>query len=378
MTSHRLPFLSFTVAKLAPPCALATSALLALVAALARKACSAFTVLLGLVVCLSTATAATTDDEKPLAASSAATRSTAEALSGVISSAILGSGVVFRIRLGEAESVDPYMPQGQLLRGLAASEPSPWSLWATPVYTRLDNNIAPLLSDGSVKLLLAGVEYNQDDELIVGLSITRDWADITSTERQPGRADARSSITGTGYTVGPYMVYMLSPAWMLDVSSGFGRNDLESVSDTRAVSQPKDDRSFVSLGFTYMNAVSSRVMFTGKASLSHSRDDIAPFRIVAANGSVSTSQGSLTKLTQGRLGGQLSYEMGSLTPFAGAYVIGNDFSVRSTSALKPKEYSSTVQGVVGVNASSGPIYGAIAYQAERGRDQFRLYAGIRY
>ena len=320
--------------------------------------------------------AASDRENEPLAASAAATRSTAEALSGVISSAILGGGVVFRIRLGEAETGEP--PKHGPLRGLAASEPSPWSLWATPVYTRVDNNIAPLLSDGSVKLLLAGLEYNQDDELIMGVSITGDWADITSTERQPGRADARSSITGKGYTVGPYMVYMLSPAWMLDVSSGFGRNDLESVTDTRSVSRPRDDRSFVSAGLTYMHAVSRRVMFTGKASLSHSRDDIAPFSIVAANGTVSTSQGSLTKLNQGRVGGQLSYQMGSLTPFAGAYLIGNDFSVRSTSTLKPKEYSSTVQGVLGINASSGPVYGAIAYQAERGRDQFRIYAGIRY
>jgi hypothetical protein len=235
-----------------------------------------------------------------------------------------------------------------------------------------------LLSDGSVKLLLAGVEYNRDDEWIVGLSVTRDWADITATEQQPPAADVRSAVTGKGYTVGPYMVYMLSPAWMLDVSSGFGRNDLESITDTRSVSRPRDDRSFVSAGLTYMHAVSSRVMFTGKASLSHSRDDIAPFSIVAANGTTTTSQGSLTKLNQGRVGGQLSYQMGSLTPFAGAYLIGNDFSVRSTSTLKPKEYSSTVQGVLGVNASSGPVYGAIAYQAERGRDQFRIYAGIRY
>jgi hypothetical protein len=317
------------------------------------------------------------EESKPLAASAAVTRSTAEALSGVISSAIMGSGVVFRIRLGEADT--PTQQAGQLLRGLAASEPSPWSLWATPVYTRVDNNIAPLLSDGSVKLLLAGLEYNQDDEMIMGISITRDWADITSTELGAGNSVvARSGITGTGYTIGPYVVYVLNPAWMLDISSGFGRNDLKSVTNTRAVSQPQDDRSFVSLGATYMKSLTSRAMFTGKLSLSHSRDDIAPFTITEANGAVSTSRGSYIELTQLRGGGQISYQMGSFTPFAGAYLIGNDFSVRSVTTLKPKEYSSTVQGVVGVNASSGPVYGAIAYQAERGRDQFRIYAGIRY
>lgn len=336
-----------------------------------------FSTTLAAVVMASTSIASAEDQEgEPIAASAAATRSTADAVSGVISSAVMGSAMVFRIRLGHTPM--PELPRGEMLRGLAASEPSPWSLWATPVYTQVDNKIAPLLSDGSVKLLLAGLEYNQDDEMIMGISITRDWADITSTERVAGRADARSTITGKGYTLGPYVVYLLSPSWMVDVSSGVGRNDLKSVSDTRSVSEPRDDRSFVSLGATYMNPVSARVMFTGKASVSHSRDDIAPFSIVSSSGSVTNSRGSFTKLTQARLGGQLSYQRGSLTPFAGAYLIANDFSVRSVSNVKPREYSSTVQGVVGVNASSGPLYGAIAYQVERGRDQFRIYAGVRY
>ncbi|MEK9812785.1 MAG: hypothetical protein VW440_07060, partial [Bordetella sp.] len=64
--------------------------------------------------------------------------------------------------------------------------------------------------------------------------------------------------------------------------------------------------------------------------------------------------------------------------FIAVYQVSNDFSVTSTSAQKPREYSSVQQLQVGLNASSGPLYGAVAYQAERGRSQWRIYGGIRY
>lgn len=317
--------------------------------------------------------ASTTQEEaEGLNAGFAATRSTVEALSGVIGSAILGGGAMFRIRLGEADPAS--FPPGEVPRGMAASEPSPWSLWATPVYTRVDNKIEPLLSDGYVRLFLAGIEYNRDDQWIAGLSVTGDWADITAIERQPPAADVRSAVTGKGYTVGPYFVYVLTPAWMLDISSGIGTNKLTSRSDGGTESRLKDDRMFVSAGATYMNPINSRLMLTGKISLSYSRDDIGPF----VNSAGVSNPASLTELNQARLGGQLSYQMGNMSPFIGAYLIANDFSVRTTAALKPQEYSTTGQGVVGLNASSGPFYGAIAYQVERGRSQFRAYVGLRY
>lgn len=328
--------------------------------------------------CFSMVSHAGSRDEDPpsLAATSAATRSTAEALSAAIGSSFLGGGTVFRMQIGHTD--DPAVMSGEKLRGMAASEPSPWSIWATPVYTRVDNRIAPLLSEGSVKLLLAGIEYSRNDRFIVGLSVTGDKAAITSIERPQVGVESRSQVTGKGYTLGPYFVAVLSPSWMFDLSSGVGENKLESVASSGTRSEPKDERSFIAAGLTHMRPLTSRVIFTGKFGLSYSEDEISAFSVRSLNGSVSSNAGSLTKLTQSRLGGQFSYQAGALTPFVGAYVVANDFVVTTSSALKPKEYKTTAQGVLGLNFSQGPVYGAVVYQAERDRGQVRVYAGIRY
>jgi len=314
----------------------------------------------------------TQKETEGLTAGVAATRSTVEALSGVISSAVLGSGVMFRVRI--AEGKEHTFPSAELPRGIAASAPSPWSLWATPVLTRVDNQIAPLLSKGSVRLFLSGIEYNQDDRWIAGLSVTGDWADISAVERLPPAADARSTVKGNGYTVGPYLVYPLSPEWTIDFSSGIGSNKLTSRSDSGSVSRMRDDRFFVSVGATLLKQINTKLTFTGKLGISHSRDDIGPF--VSSTGV--SSPASLTELNQVRLGGQFSRQMGSFSPFFGAYLIANDFSVRTTASVRPQEYSSTAQAVAGLNTSYGPFFGSIAYQVERGRSQYRVYAGLRY
>jgi hypothetical protein len=229
-----------------------------------------------------------------------------------------------------------------------------------------------------VKLLLAGIEYNRNDRFIVGLSVTGDKVAITSIERPQVGVESRSQVAGKGYTLGPYFVAILSPSWMFDLSSGVGENRLESVASSGARSEPKDERSFIAAGLTHMRPLTSSVIFTGKFGLSYSEDEISPFSVRASNGVLSSNAGSFTKLTQSRLGGQFSYQAGALTPFVGVYVVANDFVVTTSSALKPKEYKTTAQGVLGLNFSQGPVYGAVVYQAERDRGQVRVYAGIRY
>jgi hypothetical protein len=229
-----------------------------------------------------------------------------------------------------------------------------------------------------VKLVLAGIEFNRDDRYIFGVSVTGDKAAITSIERPQTGIESRSQVNGTGYTVGPYFVAILTPSWMFDLSSGVGENRLETISASGARSEPKDDRSFIAAGLTYLRPMTSRIMFTGKFGLSYSEDDISPFSVRASDGSISSNAGSFTKLSQARLGGQFSYQAGTFTPFVGVYLVANDFSVTTSSAIKPQEYATTAQGVIGLNFSQGPLYGAVAYQAERDRGQVRVYAGIRY
>jgi len=308
---------------------------------------------------------------KPLSASTAATRTTLEALSGAVTGSFLGNFMGFRTQLGLNDST-PY-------RGMAASnDDSAWSLWATPVYSSVNNRIEPLLSEGSVSLVLAGLEYAYDEFTIMGVSLTRDWARVTSIERVPPAADRRSAIRGLGFTVAPYFAHQLSPEWLLDLSVGKGVNDLTSTQSDASVARPKDERSFASMGLTYIKPFAKAALFTGKATASLTRDAIDDFVSTLPSGASTPVDGSDARLRQLRLGGQVSYQMGSFSPFVGSYAIANNFTVVTDAPIKPREYARVVQWVAGVNASSGPIYGALAFQRERDRNQARIYVGFRY
>ena len=162
---------------------------------------------------------------KPISAGTSATRTTMEALSGAIIGSFFGGLSGLRMQLGENQHTP--------LRGMAASsDDSSWSVWATPVHSTVNNRIEPLLTEGSVSLLLAGLEYAYDDFTIMGVSFTRDWARVASIERVPPATDRRSEVRGLGYTIAPYLAHQLGPEWLIDVSLGKGVNDLAELNES--------------------------------------------------------------------------------------------------------------------------------------------------
>ncbi|NBO94233.1 MAG: hypothetical protein EBU79_00010 [Betaproteobacteria bacterium] len=312
-----------------------------------------------------------TQQAKPLSASTAATRTTMEALSGAISGSFLGGFSAFRMQLGQHDG----LPE----RGMsAAASESAWSVWATPVYSNINNRIEPLLTEGSVSLILAGLEYAYDEFTVMGVSVTRDWASVTSIERVPPVADRRSAVTGLGYTIAPYFAHQLGPEWLIDLSVGKGVNELKSTQADQSVARPNDARSFASLGATYFKPLNRGTIFTGKITASVTRDAIDDFVSTLPSGASTPVAGSDARLRQFKIGGQLSQQIGSFAPFFGAYGMANDFTVSTDAPIKPREYSRVVQWVAGVNASSGPFYGALALQRERDRNHARIYFGFRY
>lgn len=312
-----------------------------------------------------------TQQAKPLGAGTVATRNTVEAISGAISGAFLGGLNVFRFQIGENNE----LPE----RGMSASaSESAWSIWGTPVYSTVNNRIEPLLNEGSVSLLLVGLEYAYDEFTVFGLSVTRDWARLTSLERLPPAVDRQSSVRGLGYTFAPYFAHQLGPDWLIDFSVGKGVNELESRQADLSLAKPKDKRSFVSLGATYLKPLTNGNMFTGRITVSRTKDSIDDFVSTLPSGSANAVPGSEATLSQLKIGGQLSKQMGRVSPFVGVYGITNDFTVTTNAPVKPREYSEVLQWVAGINASSGPIYGALAFLRERDRNQARIYVGVRY
>ncbi len=288
-----------------------------------------------------------------------ATQATQSAISGAISN--FGSAGMFRVNLSAADG------SADIKRGAAAGdEGSPWTLWATPIVTQVNNRIDPITSKGSVGIVMLGLEHNQDDELIRGVILAFDQASLDT----PYNA---GTVKGNGYTVSPYIALPLSETWMLDASAGLGKNDLKTnISGTTA--SPKDDRSLVSIGLTKSQSTKNRWLVNTKLGYSYSRDEVGAY----TDSSGASTAASTSTLNQLKVGVHATYMADKLKPFVGVYSMFNDFSVSGGSATKPKEYSVTPQLQLGISPSAGPIYASVVAQIERDRSAIRAYFGYRY
>jgi len=297
-----------------------------------------------------------------------ATQATQSAIVSAVSS--FGGAGMFRIRLGDSGDGDsPNRPAlGLNQRGAAASgdSDSPWTLWATPVFNNVSNRISPVTSKGSVNLLLLGLEHNQDDELIRGVIVAFDQADITTPYNS-------GIVKGNGYTVSPYLAMPFAQSWILDASLGFGRNELKTnVSGTTAT--PSSERSLAAIGITHNHMTKTKWLISSKAGYSYARDEIASY----TDSSAASTAASSSTLGQIRIGVNSSYTGSKFKPFIGVYQHFNDFTVTGGSTTKPREYSTTPQLQLGLSPSSGPWYASLISVIERDRSAIRFYVGYRY
>ena len=297
-----------------------------------------------------------------------ASAATQSAITGTISS--LGATGVFRLRLSDVggEEYPSVASEGTGLRGLAASadSDSPWTLWATPVISSVSNRIAPATSKGSVNIVLLGLEHNQDDELIRGVILALDRADLDTPYNS-------GTVTGNGYTIAPYLAMPFADSWLLDASVGVGKMKLKTnVSNVTA--SPEDDRKLASIGVSNSFMTKTKWLVSSKAGYSFSSDEVGSYTDSAA----STTAASKTTLNQVKIGVQATYTAAKAKPFIAVYQFFNDFSVSGGSTTKPREYSSTPQLQLGISPSSGPWYASIVGQVERSRSSVRAYVGYRY
>lgn len=316
-----------------------------------------------------TAVSAQTNREyQGLAGGRSATQATQSAIGNAVSS--FGSAGMFRIKLGDSGEAD--LPArsafGLAQRGAAASgdSDSPWTLWATPVFNNISNRISPITSKGNVNIFMLGVEHNLDDELIRGVIVAFDNADITTPYNS-------GIVKGNGYTVSPYLAMPFAESWILDASVGVGRNELKTnVSGTTAT--PSSDRSLAAVGLTHNHITKTKWLISSKLGYSYAKDKIASY----SDSSAATTAASSSTLSQIRVGVNSTYTGSKLKPFIGLYQHVNDFSVSGGSSTKPREYTATPQLQLGLSPSSGPWYASLVGVAERDRSAIRFYFGYRH
>lgn len=310
--------------------------------------------------------------------SSAISRATSSVLSTAILSNMLGGAGIFRVKIGALEDCVANTPAcagekaGQGSPGLwrgggvaaSADSDSNWSIWFTPARSSFANNVQPFTSKGDVTLGLLGLEYNHEDRLIGGVALSVDRLNATTTYNG-------GKLTGGGVTVSPYMVYSINEAWLLDASFGVGRSNLDSQVGSVSGS-PSTDRFFSSVGVTHLRMFGKATVM-GKAAFNYFNDDIKAYQ----SSDLVVNDPLQTKLSQLKIGGQVSYDAKPFVPFFGVYQYFNNLK-SSAPDRSSQEHSSTWQFAAGLNASHGIFYGSLSYQVERDKNQFRFYGGVRF
>ncbi len=297
-----------------------------------------------------------------------ATQAPALAISGVLSSAA-GS----RAPGGTARV--PLFLNGET--GLSAgAAPVKWNVWGSLGQNNIAYSFQPARSSGRVNLVLGGIDYTFNNNVILGVAYTDDRTRI-GTEFNNG------SLSGNGYSIAPYIAVPFGRNWVFDASVGWGRNKLSQLDNSAAVAvtgNAVDARFFSSLAVSYAAQI-GKLQWTGKGMYLFSEDKVGQFTL--SNNTLVAA--STTRVTQLRLGGQLTYDMGGgVAPYAGlTYIRDLQSPVQPvTAGLTPANDRDAWQLALGaVFYSKGPLSGGVQYSQDFSRKEVKnnlLMANIAY
>ena len=292
---------------------------------------------------------------------------TAGGIAGVVGGFALGGAG------GSSAGLDAkrYALTGSNTGAAGAPATAPWNVWFATSYNKVGYGFAPLAANGHVNVFVGGVDYTFDNNMIAGVALSYD---NTSVGLNSG------SMTGTGYTVSPYLGVPITRTLAFDATIGFGRTTIDT-SSLGVTGSSKDDRTVGAVGLTYRESYNEWT-FTGRGSILSVHDKLGAYTL--SNGGL-VGDGTVN-ITQARLMAQAGYSMGNFTPFAGITLvydisapdqqpIGGVAAANDRSAYVPS---------VGIRfKADNNVYGAVQYSTEQGRsevknNQLLFNIGIRF
>ena len=221
-----------------------------------------------------------------------------------------------------------------------------YGIWGSYSYSDFDNDFISTAFDGHRHNVLAGVDISPWENTVVGIAFGYETSDI---DTRFNRGNQESD----GFTIAPYIGYLLTDNWSVDAAVGYSSVDFDQhrtdpATGVRITSSPDADRWFGTLnvnGFTSWN----NWLFGGRLGILHARNIQGSF--VESNGAITPEITS--KLGQWNVGGDVAYSFNQFEPFA-RLVYERDFSMTEIAI-----------------AGGGP-------QPSNDRDNFVFGAGIRY
>ena len=258
----------------------------------------------------------------------------------------------------------------------AAAGGNRWNLWAAASYNRVGSSFQPLQTGGNIGVLTAGLDFRVIDNLIVGAALAGDRSRISLNYVAGG------SLSGDGLTLAPYLAYVINPSLALDASVGYGRSSYD-LAGGGVTASFRGTRTFGNIGLNYRHQITgSRWQVSGRGALMSVTSDTGSY--TASNGVFSNS--TTSNLVQMRLGGQVAYAAGQVTPYIGltyVYDIRRPGSITVAGQTSSGDRDSWVPAIGLRFSSGGAVYGGLQLSSERGRselknDQLQFNLGVKF
>ncbi|MDX1519246.1 MAG: autotransporter outer membrane beta-barrel domain-containing protein, partial [Gammaproteobacteria bacterium] len=236
---------------------------------------------------------------------------------GLISSAANSAfRSAFNSLLGSVERQD-------LDTGLAAGDHSlDLSAWAAFSHVDTDNTHKPTRFNSKSNTVLVGVDTSINENLIIGLALGVEETSI-DTVFNLGEQELN------GYTVAPYIGYLLTPNFSIDASFGYTTVDIDQFRISVApiavpgvnTGDTESDRVFVSGNLNYFNTF-DRWFFAGRLGVIYAEEDIDA--VVEVGPDAFTSAARTVEFGQVQVAAELAYTGLEFEPYLLA-VYENDF-----------------------------------------------------
>ncbi len=211
----------------------------------------------------------------------------------------------------------------EIASGLAAGDHSlDLSAWAAFSHVDTDNTHRPTRSNSKSNTVLVGVDTFLGENLIIGVAL---GLEETSTDTLFNLGEQEN----TGYTVAPYVGYLLTPNFSIDASFGYTTVDIDQFRTSVApiavpginVGDTESDRVFVAGNLNYFNTY-DRWLFAGRVGVIYAEEDIDA--VVEVGPDAFTSAARTVEFGQVQLAAELAYTGLAFEPYVNA-VYENDF-----------------------------------------------------
>lgn len=250
---------------------------------------------------------------------------------------------------------------GQGQTGLAGAGQPVWNAWAAYSRSNVAFNFAPRQSSGNIEVGMAGLDYTLASRIVVGVAVAGD-------RTRMGLNFNGGNISGSGWTIAPYIGVPLNRNWALDATVGVGRSNVD-VNSGGGSGTYRSERTIGSVGASYRSGMGNW-QFTGRGGLLFANDRLGSYTL--SNGTF-VPDGTVN-VTQLRLGAQAGYNFGGVVPYVGLTYIHdinrpNQQPVAGQSAANDRDAWTPTIGIR--FNSGGSLYGGIQYSSEQSRSEVK-------